>query len=109
MDQSRTYDIIPLLKNIAEEAKEKVVRVILATYHVSNKYLDWAKRIDAHLLSQNLITVAPKQNLPSMLVAEVLPFVRFLGGPTRKWTDEDVVEEIQFLREELTAKFESLS
>jgi V-type H+-transporting ATPase subunit H len=104
---ARTYDIIPLLKNVAEEAKEKVVRVILATYRVLLGALKHLHPTD--LCFQNLVTIAPKQNLPAMLVAEVLPFVKFLGGPTRKWTDEDVVEDIQFLKDELTAKFQSLT
>lgn len=42
-----------------------------------------------------------------MLVAQLLPFVKNLS--TRKWTDEDIVEDVQYLREELTARFDSLT
>ena len=42
-----------------------------------------------------------------MLVAQLLPFVKSLG--TRKWSDEDIVEDVQFLRNELNARFESLT
>lgn len=42
-----------------------------------------------------------------MLVAHLLPFAKNLAG--RKWTDEDIVEDIQFLRDELAARFESLT
>ncbi len=42
-----------------------------------------------------------------MLVAQLLPFTKNLSG--RKWTDEDIVEDIQFLRDELSTRFESLT
>ena len=85
----RKYDIIPLLTDVAQAAvKEKVVRVIIATF-------------------RNLVTKAPSQNLPAMLVAQLLPFVKSLCS--RKWTDEDIVEDVQFLRDELKANFNSLS
>ena len=42
-----------------------------------------------------------------MLVAKLLPFVKNLA--TRKWSDEDVPEDIQFLKEELSARFESMT
>ncbi len=42
-----------------------------------------------------------------MLVAQLLPFVKNLA--TRKWSDEDIVEDVQFLRDELEARFESLT
>ena len=42
-----------------------------------------------------------------MLVAQLLPFIKSLCS--RKWTDEDIVEDVQFLRDELTANFESLT
>jgi V-type H+-transporting ATPase subunit H len=58
-------------------------------------------------LSQNLVTKAPAQNLPAMLVAQLFPFVKNLAS--RKWTDEDVPEDVTFLRDELNARFESLT
>ena len=85
----RKYDIIPLLTDVAQEAvKEKVIRVIVATF-------------------RGLVTKAPAANLPAMLVAQLLPFVRNLSA--RKWSDEDIVEDVQFLRDELSARFESLT
>lgn len=54
-----------------------------------------------------MVAKAPAQNLPSMLVAQLLPFVKNLG--TRKWSDEDVIEDVQYLKDELNARFESLT
>ncbi|KAI0340669.1 ATPase V1 complex subunit H [Trametopsis cervina] len=86
---NKKYDIIPLLTDVAKAAvKEKVIRVIIATF-------------------RNLVSKAPSANLPAMLVAQLLPFVKNLS--TRKWTDEDIVEDVQYLREELTARFDSLT
>ncbi|KAH9946339.1 ATPase V1 complex subunit H [Epithele typhae] len=83
------FDIIPLLVDVAQgAAKEKVIRVIVSTF-------------------RNLITKAPQANLPAMLVAQLLPFTKNLS--TRKWTDEDILEDIQFLRDELSTRFESLT
>jgi hypothetical protein len=42
-----------------------------------------------------------------MLVAKLLPFVKNLS--TRKWSDEDIVEDVQYLKDELTANFRSLT
>ena len=42
-----------------------------------------------------------------MLVVLLLRFVMSLS--TRKWTDEDIIEDVQFLRDELTANFDSLT
>ena len=50
---------------------------------------------------------APAENLPAMLVCQVLPFVKNLAG--RKWSDEDIIEDVTFLRDELNARFQSLT
>lgn len=42
-----------------------------------------------------------------MLVAELLPFANNLSS--RKWSDEDIPEDVQFIRDELKSRFESLS
>jgi V-type H+-transporting ATPase subunit H len=42
-----------------------------------------------------------------MLVAQLLPFAKNLC--TRKWSDEDIVEDVQFLRDELNTNFQSLT
>lgn len=74
---------------MAQEAvKEKVIRVIVSTF-------------------RGLVTKAPAANLPAMLVAQLLPFVKNLSA--RKWSDEDIIEDVQFLRDELSARFESLT
>ena len=57
--------------------------------------------------SQNLVSKAPDANLPAMLVTKLLPFVNNLS--TRKWSDEDIVEDVQYLKDELTANFKSLT
>jgi len=86
---NKKYDVIPLFIGVAQAAaKEKVVRVNIATLC-------------------NLVTKAPSANLPAMLVAQLLPFVKNLA--TRKWSDEDILEDVQFLRDELEARFESLT
>ena len=68
--------------------KEKVIRVIVSTFC-------------------GLVTKAPAANLPAMLVAQLLPFVKNLS--TRKWSDEDIIEDVQFLKDELSARFDSLT
>ncbi|CAE6341094.1 unnamed protein product [Rhizoctonia solani] len=83
------FDVIPVLVEIAQGAgKEKVIRVIIATF-------------------KNLATKAPAENLPSMLVAKLLPFCKNLA--TRKWTDEEILEDVTFLRDLLQQNFESLT
>ena len=42
-----------------------------------------------------------------MLVSQLLPFAKNLS--TRKWTDEDIPEDIQYIRDELSTRFESLT
>jgi V-type H+-transporting ATPase subunit H len=97
------------LIQIAQAAvKEKVIRVIVATFRVASSlfYFLVAQQIyfDGQ---QNLVTKAPSANLPAMLVAQLLPFVKNLC--TRKWSDEDVIEDVNFLRDELNANFQSLT
>ena len=84
--------------------KEKVIRVIIATFRVRFYH---TTRISLLTASQNLVSKAPSANLPAMLVAQLLPFVKNLS--TRKWTDEDIIEDVQYLRDELNARFESLT
>lgn len=88
---NKKYDVIPVLAKVAKNAvKEKVIRVIVATF-------------------RNLATNAPAENLPAMLIAEggLLPFIKNLT--TRKWSDEEIPDDLAFLKEELTKSFESLS
>lgn len=103
----RKYDIIPLLISVAQEAvKEKVIRVIVATFKVH-----YPSRPRPHsptnTFPQNLVSRAPTANLPAMLVSQLLPFAKNLAA--RKWSDEDIVEDVQYLRDELAARFQSLT
>ncbi|GAA5913427.1 H(+)-transporting V1 sector ATPase subunit H [Sporobolomyces salmoneus] len=83
------YNLIPLLLDLARSAiKEKILRIVLSTY-------------------RNLIIKAPKQTLPALLIAKVLPFVKTLQG--RKFGDEEIKEDVDFLVEELTKSFEGLT
>ena len=59
------------------------------------------------MFSKNLITKAPSENLPAMLVAQLLPFSKNLS--TRKWSDEDILEDVHYVRDELERNFESLT
>ncbi|KAN0075462.1 Armadillo-type fold [Tylopilus felleus] len=86
---NKKFDIVPLLISVAQAAaKEKVIRVIVATF-------------------RNLITKAPSASLAAMLVAQLLPFSKNLSA--RKFSDEDILEDVQFVRDELERNFESLT
>ncbi|EIW70107.1 hypothetical protein TREMEDRAFT_61869 [Tremella mesenterica DSM 1558] len=85
----KKYDAIALLTNIAKAAvKEKVTRVVVATL-------------------RNLLTIAPSQNLPSMFVVKLLPFVNSLRE--RKWSDDEIVEDLNYLRDELRSRLDGLT
>ncbi|RUS22841.1 hypothetical protein BC937DRAFT_86425 [Endogone sp. FLAS-F59071] len=86
---NRKYDIIPILIETAKAAiKEKVIRVVIATF-------------------RNLVEKAPEANLAAMLVAKLLPFCENLA--TRKWTDSEILEDVVYLRQELQDNFQSLT
>jgi len=42
-----------------------------------------------------------------MVVAKLLQFTKALAG--RKWTDQEIVEDLEFLQEELQASFDQLT
>ncbi|RUS20645.1 hypothetical protein BC938DRAFT_475525 [Jimgerdemannia flammicorona] len=86
---NRKYDIIPTLIEIAKAAiKEKVIRVIIATF-------------------RNLVEKAPDANLAAMLVGKLLPFSENLAA--RKWSDPEILEDVDYLRQELQDNFQSLT
>ncbi|CAJ0634732.1 16004_t:CDS:10 [Entrophospora sp. SA101] len=88
-DFNKKFDLIPTLINIAKSAiKEKIIRVIIGTF-------------------RNLVEKAPESNLPTMLVAKLLNFCENLSG--RKWSDSEIVEDIEFLRVRLQENFYSLT
>lgn len=45
--------------------------------------------------------------MPSMFVVRLLPFIQSLSE--RKWSDEDIVEDINYLKEELSTRLEGLT
>lgn len=83
------YNVVPLLLDLAKQAiKEKIVRIVVSTF-------------------RNLIAKAPKQNLAAMLTAKVLPWLKTLQG--RKFGDEDIKEDVDFLVDELKTSFEGMT
>ncbi|CAO3613026.1 unnamed protein product [Cunninghamella blakesleeana] len=83
------FDIITSLVDIAKSSvKEKVIRVSIATL-------------------KNLVEKAPAENLAAMLVAKLLPFTENLA--TRKWTDNDILDDLEYLKERLQENFQSLT
>ncbi|KAI8981728.1 ATPase V1 complex subunit H [Mycotypha africana] len=81
--------IIPTLVELAKTTvKEKVVRVIIATF-------------------RNMIEKAPNENLPAMLVAKLLPLCEHLK--TRKWTDPEITADIVFVDDALKETSQSLT
>ncbi|KAF8064414.1 armadillo-type protein [Lyophyllum atratum] len=85
---NKKYDAVPLFINVAQAAREKVLRVVVATF-------------------RNLVAKAPVITIPDMLDAQLLPFLKNLS--TRKWQDDDVLEDVQFLRDELNADSQILA
>jgi V-type H+-transporting ATPase subunit H len=89
LDSCSRYNVVPLLLELAKQAiKEKIVRIVVSTF-------------------RNLIAKAPKQNLAAMLTAKVLPWLKTLQG--RKFGDEDIKEDVDFLVDELKKSFEGLT
>jgi V-type H+-transporting ATPase subunit H len=58
--------------------------------------------------TQNLVENAPEANLPAMLVSKLLPYVKSLSD-SRKLTDEEVQEDLQYLQTQLKDSFEGLT
>ncbi|KAG2231488.1 ATPase V1 complex subunit H [Thamnidium elegans] len=85
----RRCQVIPTLIELAKSAvKEKVIRVIIATF-------------------RNFIEKAPAENMSAMLVAKLLPLCEHLS--TRKWADPEIADDIEFTQNELQRSFQSLS
>ncbi|ORX49800.1 ATPase, V1 complex, subunit H [Hesseltinella vesiculosa] len=86
---NQKFDLLPTLIDIAKSAvKEKVIRMTMAIF-------------------RNLIDLAPRQNLAAMLVGELLTLVQHLS--TRRWQDQELVEDIQCIQEQLQENFHSLT
>ncbi|RKP15174.1 ATPase, V1 complex, subunit H [Piptocephalis cylindrospora] len=84
----RDYDVIPLLLSVAKAAvKEKIIRVIIATF-------------------RNMVEKAMDANIGSLLSHRVLPFVETLSA--RKWGDEEIPQDLEVLQEALKENLETL-
>ncbi|KAG0314317.1 H(+)-transporting V1 sector ATPase subunit H [Linnemannia gamsii] len=86
---NRKYDVIPQLVDIAKSAiKEKVIRVVIATL-------------------RNLVEKAPEANLAAMAAVKLLQFSENLSS--RKWSDSEILEDVNFLKAELQENFHTLT
>ncbi|KAF9941057.1 H(+)-transporting V1 sector ATPase subunit H [Modicella reniformis] len=86
---NRKYDLIPHFVEIAKSSiKEKVIRVIIATF-------------------KNLVEQAPEANLAAMASVKLLQFCEHLS--TRKWSDPDIVEDVNYLKAELEKNIHTLT
>ncbi|KAF9960898.1 H(+)-transporting V1 sector ATPase subunit H [Mortierella alpina] len=86
---NRKYDVIPQLVEIAKSAiKEKVIRVIISTL-------------------RNLVEKAPEANLAAMAAVKLLNFTENLS--TRKWSDVEILEDVNYLKTELEHNFQTLT
>ncbi|KAG0366448.1 H(+)-transporting V1 sector ATPase subunit H [Gamsiella multidivaricata] len=86
---NRRYDVIPTLVEIAKSAiKEKVIRVIISTL-------------------RNLVEKAPEANLAAMAAVKLLTFTENLS--TRKWSDGEILEDVNYLKAELEENFQTLT
>lgn len=56
---------------------------------------------------QNLLNLAPDANINSMLVQKLLPLVKSFS--TRKWSDDEVVDDIKYLKDELEERLADLT
>jgi hypothetical protein len=82
------FGIIPILADCARNAvKEKVVRVIVATL-------------------KNLAEKAPSANISAMLGSKCLPLMESLSG--RKWSDEEITQDIDVVKELLSEKLKNM-
>ncbi|KAF9137574.1 H(+)-transporting V1 sector ATPase subunit H [Mortierella sp. GBA39] len=86
---NRMYDVIPQLVDIAKSAiKEKVIRVVIATL-------------------KNLVEKAPEANLAAMAAVKLLQFSENLSS--RKWSDAEILEDVNFLKAQLQENFHTLT
>ena len=85
----KKFDVIPLLLDIIRNAlKEKVIRVCIATL-------------------RNMITNAPETTLLPMVGHKVPRQMEVLLA--RKWTDEDIKEDLEFISEQLDHFIQKIS
>lgn len=83
------FGFIPLLTDVARNAvKEKVVRIIVATL-------------------RNLVEKAPSVNTSALLGSKGLTLMESLAG--RKWSDEEIPEDIEVVKAALSEKLKVMS
>jgi len=93
-DTMTKYNLVPIMADIlSESAKEKVTRIILALFH--------------NLLSNPTEPELAKENALAMVTCKVLKTLELLEN--RKFEDDDITEDIEFLKEELEKSFHDLS
>ena len=101
---------------LADAQKEKVSRIILAVFRVSKPPKKEKKQLrQIHLsnfISQNLIEkpedrTVIKENCISMVQCKVMKQLQFLEQ--RKFDDEDIQSDIEFLKEKMELSLQDLS
>jgi V-type H+-transporting ATPase subunit H len=74
-------------------------------YHISCLVI-WLSSVQI-LIEQNLLSLAPSQSLPSFFTNHTLELCESLKA--RKWSDEDVTEDLDYLVGELKGRLEGLT
>ena len=98
--------MIQILSEVAKNAvKEKVIRIVVQTFRVGSTATVNAHATDA-AIRQNLLTKAPAANAPALLGSKVLPLSESLAS--RKWSDEEIEEDLQYLIDELKQKLKNM-
>ncbi|KAJ3195914.1 H(+)-transporting V1 sector ATPase subunit H [Irineochytrium annulatum] len=88
-DMQRKFDVLPVFIEIAKSAiKEKVIRVVFSTI-------------------RNMVSKAPAENLVAMLGNKLLQVCETLS--TRKWSDTEIADDLEYIKEELGRSVQSLS
>ena len=88
------FGVIPILADVLSDAqKEKVSRIILAVFR--------------NLIEKPEEADVKKENCISMVQSKVLKQLELLEQ--RKFDDEDIVEDIEYLTEKLNASVQDLS
>ena len=88
------FGVIPILADVLSDAqKEKVSRIILAVFR--------------NLIEKPVEADVKKENCISMVQSKVLKQLELLEQ--RKFDDEDIVEDIEYLTEKLNASVQDLS
>ncbi|KAK9234868.1 armadillo-type protein [Lipomyces kononenkoae] len=86
---NKKCDIIPIILDIMKVAiKEKIIRVSVSLFY-------------------NLVTIAPEENIPALLVVSGLPVIKSMAQ--RKWTDVELEADLVTLSTTLQEAHDSMS